>query len=156
MYRWWETQAFCISECNGGLMVLTGCSKSLPWSGVHLIVGQRRRGSQDRKCQQTQGHRQSERRISKWPGLNWRCRGIRETNSSKPHTRGRGNKALWTRMGGFVISKHMVEYPYWMDSPDVFTSVRRKQLDGQYKPGGFGHASFDRVRYTGRSRNQGE
>lgn len=105
MYRWWEAQAFCISECNGGLMVLTGCSKSLPWSGVHLIVGQRRRGSQDRKCQQTQGHRQSERRISKWPGLNWRCRGIREINSSKPHTRGRGNKALWTGMGSFVIKQ---------------------------------------------------
>jgi hypothetical protein len=40
----------------------------------------------DRKCQRMQGHKQSERRISEWSGLNWRSGCISETDSSKPQT----------------------------------------------------------------------
>ena len=59
-------------------------------------------------------------------------------------------------MGGSVIKQAYGRVSVLDGQSRVFTSVRRKQLDGQYKPGGLGHASFDRVRYTGRSRNQGE
>lgn len=80
-----------------------------------------------------QGHKQSERRISKWSGLNWRSYSISETNSSKPHDDvgtkrcGLGYRVLKARRSGRDLE------------------VWRKQPDGQSKPEGFRHASLNRV-----------